>query len=196
MEFQKDREFLGKTAIFSGAASGMGLCFAKAWTDLGGNAVMCDVDGETLRVKREEIEREHPGRTAAVVTDVREYASVCHARDEAVRIFGGFFEYVLSAHSSKAAGYRIKMRAHVEILLFVRGHLLFEIVKVHPVLAVLKNERILDDAASVVEDRIEENVVDRGLYQDVLSGRRQLSDGRGDRRDHSGAEDEPVFFHR
>lgn len=89
MEFQKDREFLGKTAIFSGAASGMGLCFAKAWTELGGNAVMCDIDGDVLRAKLEEIDREHPGKAASVVTDVRDYDSVCHARDEAVRIFGG-----------------------------------------------------------------------------------------------------------
>ena len=89
MEFEKDREFLGKTAVFSGAASGIGLCFAKKWTELGGNAVMCDVDGETLRSKWEEIEKAHPGRAVPVVTDVRDYASVCRARDEAVRAFGG-----------------------------------------------------------------------------------------------------------
>ncbi len=37
-------EFKGKTAISTGAASGMGLLFAQNWAELGGNVVMCDVN--------------------------------------------------------------------------------------------------------------------------------------------------------
>ncbi|MBR5742165.1 MAG: SDR family NAD(P)-dependent oxidoreductase, partial [Clostridia bacterium] len=75
MEFEKEKEFLGKTAIFSGAASGMGLAFARAWTELGGNACMCDIDEETLREKSRELGEAHPGRVHAAVCDVRDYAS-------------------------------------------------------------------------------------------------------------------------
>lgn len=41
-------DFTGKTAIASGAASGMGLCFSESFTDRGGNVVMCDVNEEAL----------------------------------------------------------------------------------------------------------------------------------------------------
>lgn len=36
--------FKGKTAIVSGAASGMGLLFSQNFANLGGNVVMCDVN--------------------------------------------------------------------------------------------------------------------------------------------------------
>lgn len=34
-------EFKGKTAIATGAASGMGLCFSEEWVKLGENVLMC-----------------------------------------------------------------------------------------------------------------------------------------------------------
>ena len=37
-------DFTGKTAISTGAASGMGLLFAQNFAELGGNVVMCDVN--------------------------------------------------------------------------------------------------------------------------------------------------------
>ena len=48
-------EFKGKTAISTGAASGMGLLFAENWASLGGNVVMCDVNEEVLNEKVEQI---------------------------------------------------------------------------------------------------------------------------------------------
>ena len=40
--------FTGKTAIVTGAASGMGLLFAQNIAQLGGNVVLCDVNKEAL----------------------------------------------------------------------------------------------------------------------------------------------------
>ncbi|MBQ7036095.1 MAG: SDR family oxidoreductase [Clostridia bacterium] len=80
--------FTGKTAISTGAASGMGLLFAQSFASLGGNVVMCDVNEEVLNEKVAEINILNKGRAIGVVCDVREYAQVCAARDKAVEVFG------------------------------------------------------------------------------------------------------------
>ena len=46
-------EFKGKTAISTGAASGMGLLFSQNWAALGGNVVICDVNEKVLNEKVE-----------------------------------------------------------------------------------------------------------------------------------------------
>lgn len=48
-------DFTGKTAISTGAASGMGLLFAQNFAQLGGNVVMCDVNETVLQEKVKEI---------------------------------------------------------------------------------------------------------------------------------------------
>lgn len=80
-------EFTNKTAIATGAASGMGLLFSQNWTALGGNIVMCDVNETVLQEKAAEINAKG-GRAIACVCDVRDYAQVCAARDLAVAEFG------------------------------------------------------------------------------------------------------------
>ncbi|MBQ8818287.1 MAG: SDR family NAD(P)-dependent oxidoreductase [Clostridia bacterium] len=45
-------EFKDKTAISTGAASGMGLLFAENFAALGGNVVMCDVNEQVLTKKK------------------------------------------------------------------------------------------------------------------------------------------------
>lgn len=80
--------FLNKTAISTGAASGMGLLFAENWASLGGNVVMCDVDLPGLEEKAAQINEKGKGRAIALSCDVRDYAQVCAARDEAVEVFG------------------------------------------------------------------------------------------------------------
>ena len=77
-----------KTAIVTGAASGMGLLFAQNWTALGGNVVMCDVNAAVLTEKADEINAKDGGSAAACVCDVRDYAQVCAARDLAVTQYG------------------------------------------------------------------------------------------------------------
>lgn len=81
-------EFKGKTAISTGAASGMGLLFAENWADLGGNVVMCDVNQEVLNQKVAEINAKNKGKAIGVICDVRDYEQVCNARDKAVEVFG------------------------------------------------------------------------------------------------------------
>ena len=81
-------EFKGKTAISTGAASGMGLLFAENWAELGGNVVMCDVNQEVLNQKVAEINAKNKGQAIGVICDVRDYEQVCNARDKAVEVFG------------------------------------------------------------------------------------------------------------
>ena len=81
-------EFKGKTAISTGAASGMGLLFAQEWTALGGNVIMCDVNEKALNEKVDEINSKNGGKAIGVICDVRDYNQVCNARDKAVEAFG------------------------------------------------------------------------------------------------------------
>jgi len=81
-------EFINKTAISTGAASGMGLLFAQNFAALGGNVVLCDVNEQGLAKKVSEINEKAGGRAIGVVCDVRDYNQVCSARDRAVAEFG------------------------------------------------------------------------------------------------------------
>ncbi|MEE1046957.1 MAG: SDR family oxidoreductase [Clostridia bacterium] len=81
-------DFTGKTAISTGAASGMGLLFAQNFTELGGNVVMCDVNEKVLEEKVKEINDKGNGKAIGVICDVRDYEQVCAARDKAVETFG------------------------------------------------------------------------------------------------------------
>lgn len=80
--------FKGKTAISTGAASGMGLLFSQNWAELGGNVVMCDVNEKVLNERVEEINSRKVGKAIGVICDVRDYEQVCNARDKAVQVFG------------------------------------------------------------------------------------------------------------
>lgn len=80
--------FKGKTAIATGAASGMGLLFSQNWAELGGNIIMCDVNETALSEKAEEINLKGNGKAIDVSCDVRDYKQVCAARDKAVEMFG------------------------------------------------------------------------------------------------------------
>jgi len=80
-------QFKNKTAIITGAASGMGLLFSQNWAALGGNTIMCDVNEAVLTEKVTEINAKG-GKAVACVCDVRDYALVCSARDLAVTEYG------------------------------------------------------------------------------------------------------------
>ncbi len=80
--------FNGKTAIVTGAASGMGLVFSQKFASLGGNVLMCDVNEKTLNEKVNEINEKGEGKAVAAICDVRDYSAVCAARDKAVSEFG------------------------------------------------------------------------------------------------------------
>ena len=81
-------DFKGKTAIVSGAASGMGLLFSENFAKLGGNVLMCDVNSDALEKEVNKINSLNCGMAAGCLCDVRDYGDVCAARDKAVAKFG------------------------------------------------------------------------------------------------------------
>ena len=81
-------EFQGKTAVATGAASGMGLLFAQNFARLGGNVLMCDVNEDVLKEKIAEINSKGKGKAVGIVCDVRDYAQVSEACDRAVKELG------------------------------------------------------------------------------------------------------------
>lgn len=68
-----EMDFSGKTAISTGAASGMGLLFAQNFAELGGNVVMCDGNEAVLNEKVSEINALGKGKAIGVLCDVRDY---------------------------------------------------------------------------------------------------------------------------
>jgi len=80
--------FTNKTAISTGAASGMGLLFSENWASLGGNILMCDVNEKVLLEKVEEINSKGKGKAIGIICDVRKYDEVCAVCDKAVENFG------------------------------------------------------------------------------------------------------------
>ena len=80
--------FKGKTAICTGAASGMGLLFAEEFAKLGGNVLMCDVNEKMLSEKAEQINSKNQGVAITAVCDVRDYSQITAACDAAVKAFG------------------------------------------------------------------------------------------------------------
>lgn len=81
-------EFSGKTAIATGAASGMGLQFSQEWAKQGGNIVMCDVNEARLTACVDEINALGQGKAIPVICDVRDYEQVANACKTANDTFG------------------------------------------------------------------------------------------------------------
>ena len=96
--------FNKKTAISTGAASGMGLLFAQNFAQLGGNVVLCDVNEQVLKEKVEEINAKGKGKAIGAICDVRDYKQVCNARDKAVEAFG-----TIDVMANFAGGYARRM---------------------------------------------------------------------------------------
>ncbi|MBR2338584.1 MAG: SDR family oxidoreductase [Clostridia bacterium] len=80
--------FTGKSAIVTGAASGMGLLFSENWAALGGNVAMCDVNEAGLNEKVAAINEKGAGQAVSVLCDMRDYGQVCAARDVTLERFG------------------------------------------------------------------------------------------------------------
>ncbi len=96
---------LNKTAISTGAASGMGLLFAQNFAQLGGNVVMCDVNEAVLNEKVEEINSKGNGKAIGIICDVRDYEQVCNVRDKAIETFGS-----IDIMANFAGGTAVRMR--------------------------------------------------------------------------------------
>ena len=81
------REFKGKTAVVTGAASGMGRAFAERFAQEGMRVVLADVEAPALEAAVRELrQREH--EVIGVRTDVRELAAVRELARRAVEAFG------------------------------------------------------------------------------------------------------------
>ena len=80
-------DFSSKTAIVTGAASGMGLLFSQNFAELGGNVVLCDVNEKVVNEKATEINSKSKGNAIAMYCDVRDYQNVCLAVDKAKETF-------------------------------------------------------------------------------------------------------------
>ena len=98
-------DFTGKTAISTGAASGMGLLFAQNWAHIGGNIVLCDVNENLLKDKVDEINSKGKGKAIGIICDVRDYTQVCHVRDKTVEEFGR-----IDVVANFAGGFAIRMK--------------------------------------------------------------------------------------
>ena len=80
--------FSKKTAIVTGAASGMGLVFSRCFLERGGKVLLCDADGDRLREVCDEFKEKFEGNFLPCLCDVRDYDQVVAARDTAMDAFG------------------------------------------------------------------------------------------------------------
>ena len=80
-------EFLNKTVLISGGASGIGLLAGKCFAEQGANVVLADINGEALDAAVAEV-RAISEKVIGVRTDVTDYEQVVACRDKAVAAFG------------------------------------------------------------------------------------------------------------
>ena len=80
-------QFEGKTAIVTGAGSGIGLGLARTFARCGMYVVLCDIRGDRLDAALAEV-LGLGARAIAVVTDVSDRASVKNAAEQALKAFG------------------------------------------------------------------------------------------------------------
>jgi NAD(P)-dependent dehydrogenase (short-subunit alcohol dehydrogenase family) len=81
------RELRGKTAVVTGAGSGIGLGLARTFARNGMAVVLCDIRGDRLDAALAEL-RGLGGRAIAVATDVSDPAQVENAAEVAQKAFG------------------------------------------------------------------------------------------------------------
>jgi len=81
------QQLQGKTAIVTGAGSGIGLGLARTFAREGMQVVLSDIRGDRLDAALEDV-RGLGAKAVAVVTDVSDRASVHAAADAAIKAFG------------------------------------------------------------------------------------------------------------
>jgi len=81
------KEFAGKTAVVTGAASGIGLALSQLFLERDMNVVMADVEAQALMAAAQRLDQGE-GRVLAVTTDVGDAASVEALAEAAYDRFG------------------------------------------------------------------------------------------------------------
>jgi NAD(P)-dependent dehydrogenase (short-subunit alcohol dehydrogenase family) len=81
-------ELTGRSAVVTGAASGIGLAIATALARAGVRVLMTDIDRDGVQAAATGV-REHGGDVEAAVLDVRDPVAVEGVADRAVKAFGG-----------------------------------------------------------------------------------------------------------
>ncbi len=81
-------EFQGKSALITGAASGMGLLCSRCYAAQGGSVAMVDINAEALGRCVEEINAQGGGKAVGIVCDVRDFKQVCETVQKTVAAFG------------------------------------------------------------------------------------------------------------
>ena len=81
------REFAGKTAVVTGAASGMGLAFARRFAAEGMNVVLADIEQEALDVQVRTLEQEERS-VLGVTVDTMRRETLEELRDKTIAEFG------------------------------------------------------------------------------------------------------------
>jgi NAD(P)-dependent dehydrogenase (short-subunit alcohol dehydrogenase family) len=82
------KEFRGKVAVVTGAASGIGLALAEEFASLGMRVVLADIEKEALE-RADQMMREKGAEHLSVLTDVSIAAEVDALAKKAVNSFGG-----------------------------------------------------------------------------------------------------------
>jgi NAD(P)-dependent dehydrogenase (short-subunit alcohol dehydrogenase family) len=82
------KDFKGKTAVITGAASGIGFALAERCAREGMKLVLGDIEGAALK-KAEESLRQGGAEVLAVPTDVSSYADVVSLAERTVAAYGG-----------------------------------------------------------------------------------------------------------
>ncbi len=81
------REFAGKTAVITGAASGMGLAFARRFAAEGMNVVLADIEQDALDAQVQRLEQEERSVLGVTVNTMRR-ETLERLREETIERFG------------------------------------------------------------------------------------------------------------
>ena len=95
------RDFEGKTAVVTGAASGMGLAFARRLAAEGMNVVLADIEAEALAAEVTRLQQEERSVLGVEVNTMRREA-LEHLRDRTIAEFGNI--HILVNNAGVAGG--------------------------------------------------------------------------------------------
>ena len=90
------REFAGKTAVVTGAASGMGLAFARRFAAEGMNVVLADIEEDALEAQVQRLQQEERNAIGVTVNTMRREA-LERLRDETIAAYGNIHILVNNA---------------------------------------------------------------------------------------------------